>query len=304
MIWQVVLAALCASAVAQVGSRGHTDSGIVITDYHSKLDMTSQNPVETISLKVSNKSPSAVSSIQVLIPLDRKVIGASAEDAYGQKLGVKELSQTINVLVDGKNMVEFRQFEITPQQPISPEYDLKIPNLKFVYNSFYAFKPKTTDLFDSQKVLVTIFKMPASPYRIENAVSDLIYGDTKRTENFQGKDLPPYTATSTRLHFPLNIHFVHSSTTTRYIEISHWGNIYFKDQYLLHNRASKFRGEFSTLDFNKHKQETGRNAFRSARIRLPSNAWGLFYRDEIGNITTSAVTRRVRSDYVVGWNFR
>ena len=296
MIWQVVLAILCASAVAQSGSRGHADPGLVISDYQSKLDMTTQNPVETVSLKVSNKSPNAVNSIIVLVPTDRKVIGASAEDAYGQKLTVVQLSQTINVQVDGKSMQEFRQFEITPQQPISPEYDLKIPKLKFVYNSFYVFKPRSTDLFESQKVLVTIYKSPASPYRIESYATEILYGDNRRSENFQGRDVAPFSASSNKMNFPLNMHFVHSSTTTRYIEISHWGNIYFKDQYLLHNRAAKLRGEFSTLDFNKYKTDTGRNAFRSAKVKLPANAWGLFYRDEIGNITTSSVAKRVSSD--------
>ena len=267
---------------------------IVITDYHSKLDLTTQNPVETISLKVHNKSPSAVNSILVLVPTDRKVIGASADDAYGQKLIVKELSQSVSVLVDGKNSIDFRQFEIFPQQPINPDYDLKIPNLRFTYNSFYSFKPRSTNLFDSQKVIVSIFKVPASPYSIEKAVSEVVYADNKRSEIHTKSSIAPLTSEAAKLHFPLNLHFVHSSTTTRYVEISHWGNIYFKDQYLLHNRAAKFRGEFSTLDYNKHKSDTGRNSFRSAKIKLPSNAWGLFYRDEIGNITTSTVSRRVR----------
>lgn len=291
MIWQIVLASLSSVVLAQTGTKVTTDPGIVITQYENILDLTTQNPSEMIAMIVSNKSPKAVSSIVVLVPSERRVIGASAEDAYGQKLDIKELNQTISVNVDGKSMVDFRQFEITPQQPISPEYELKISKLRFVYNSFYVFKPKSTDLFDSQKVLVRIYKTPASPYKIIESLSEVITGDEKKTNSYNGDNLAPLTATSARLHFPLNIHFLQSSTISRYIEISHWGNIYFKDLYKLHNRAAKFRGSFSTIDFNKNRKDTGRNAFRGTRVRLPANAWGLFYRDEIGNITTSAVKK-------------
>lgn len=293
MIKHLALVALCACVLAQSRIDSQADNGIVITEYQSKVDLTVQNPIEKITLTISNRSPNPLKNFLIMVPDDRSVVGGTAEDAYGQMLSFERLKDTTWVDVDGKKRVEFVHYVVTPQQPISPEYSLKL-SLTLYFNSFYSFKPRSVNLFDDQKVLVTVYKVPASPYKILQASTDVTYGDRRSTEKYSANQvIPPLSPSSTTLHFPLNIHFVHSKGTTRYIEISHWGNIYFQDQYLLHNRAAKFRGEFSTLDFNKGRKDTGRHAFRSAYVKLPPTAWGLFYRDEIGNITTSSTHRTV-----------
>ena len=102
-------------------------------------------------------------------------------------------------------------------------------------------------------------------------------------------------------------------SSSRYIEISHWGNIKFTEQYDMQNRAAKFVGEFSTLDFNERNTHVGRNAFRMSTIELPFNTWGFSYRDELGNISTSIAKRDNRKGKAVvilkpryallgGWN--
>jgi Ribophorin I len=288
-----IVALLASAAMTQTpGGTSLSSHGVMITEYSSKVFYTIQNPMEKISITISNKSPDAIKSFVILLPADRKVLGRDVEDSYGQKLEFELLEQTASVAVNGLNKQEFRQYQVTPQQPISPEYDLKA-TITLYYNSFYTFKPKSVNLFDEQKVLVTVYKVPASPYPIKSALADINYGDSSRTERFSANDIAPLSPVTGNMHFPLNMHFVHSKRTSRYIEISHWGNIYFQEQYLLHNRAAKFKGEFSTLDFNKGRKDTGRHAFRSQVVKLPATAWGLFYRDEIGNITTSTVSRRV-----------
>jgi len=60
------------------------------------------------------------------------------------------------------------------------------------------------------------------------------------------------------------------------------------------NRAAKFIGQFSTLDFNTGNYKiAGKNAFKSSRVTFPYTVWGLEYRDELGNITTSKAWRDV-----------
>ena len=102
-------------------------------------------------------------------------------------------------------------------------------------------------------------------------------------------------------------------TSSRYVEVSHWGNIFFKEHYDMQNRAAEFKGEFSTIDFNDNRKDTGKNAFRRGVVTFPASVWGLEYRDELGNITTSRAYRRESEDraYAVltprfalqgGWN--
>ena len=278
---------------------GHSND-LVINEYQSKLDLTGQTPFEKISLQVTNKSPSQINRISILVPSERVVVSSSVEDAYGQPLTLVKTEEVITATVDGKTERSFQVFEIRLQNPISPEYDFKISSLMIYYKSFYVFYPKKIDLFEDQKVKAIVYKVPASVYPIERVELELTMGDAlkRRRDSFEAQDVSPLSPQSQIYQFVLNVHFVQSSKTTRYIEISHWGNIYFNDEYFLKNRGAKFRGAFSTLDFNKGRKDTGRTAFREETIRLPVNAWGLFYRDEIGNISTSQVTRSVSASYV------
>ena|SRR3990167_527383 len=274
----------------------HASSALVITDYQSEFELITQNPVEKISLSFTNRSPKPISSVQLLVPIDRVVIGSVVEDVYGQPQTLVETNTTLAVTVDQKKTVTFREYRIDLNRAVEPEGDFKISTIKLYYNSFFEFKPKNIDLFEDQKVLLTAYKVPASPYRIEKAVSTITYGDvgSQRKEKGEATAVNPLSPVSVRLHFVLNVPFVQTSITKRYIEVSHWGNAYFKDEYKLHNRGAKFRGAFSTIDFHKSRKDTGKNAFRSETIKLPVNAFGLFYRDEIGNISTSTVSERVR----------
>ena len=81
-------------------------------------------------------------------------------------------------------------------------------------------------------------------------------------------------------------------SSQRKIEISHWGNVNFHETYDMQNRCAPFKGEFSTLDFNKgNRDKAGRNAFIGTEINLPFTSWGFDFRDELGNITTTMAIR-------------
>lgn len=88
-------------------------------------------------------------------------------------------------------------------------------------------------------------------------------------------------------------------SSSRYIEISHWGNIKFSEVYDMHNRAAKLVGHFSNIDFPNRRptdqSNAGRNSFRYSDIELPYEAWGFSYRDELGNITTSVARKDQQS---------
>jgi oligosaccharyltransferase complex subunit alpha (ribophorin I) len=56
----------------------------------------------------------------------------------------------------------------------------------------------------------------------------------------------------------------------------------------LSNIGAKLAGEFSRIDY---QEQTAKNSFRSTTVKLPPDTWGLYYRDEVGNISTSRVRR-------------
>jgi hypothetical protein len=103
------------------------------------------------------------------------------------------------------------------------------------------------------------------------------------------ENIAPYSFEEKRVHFVMNENFLQMRSSSRYVEVSHWGNVHFSETYDMQNRCAPFKGEFSTLDFNRaNRDKAGRNAFVGSEIELPFTTWGFDFRDEIGNITTMA----------------
>ncbi len=74
-------------------------------------------------------------------------------------------------------------------------------------------------------------------------------------------------------------------------EISHWGNIAVEQKYQVTNIGSLLDGEFGRVDYDDYGRFGGKNAIRKIRAKLPLRSWGLWYRDEIGNVSTSRASR-------------
>jgi len=71
------------------------------------------------------------------------------------------------------------------------------------------------------------------------------------------------------------------------IEISHWGNIAVEESYYLKHTGAKLKGSFSRYDYQRSNQ--GVSSFRQINALLPASATDIYYRDRIGNISTSHV---------------
>ncbi len=97
---------------------------------------------------------------------------------------------------------------------------------------------------------------------------------------------------------PLKIHYENNRPISvfnyahRTYEVSHWGNIAVEDKYQITNIGAKLEGEFGRVDYDQNNG--GRNAIRKLKAKLPMKSFGLWYRDEIGNVSTSRAAREVR----------
>mmetsp|Transcript_1847 Transcript_1847/g.3300 ORF Transcript_1847/g.3300 Transcript_1847/m.3300 type:complete len:618 (-) Transcript_1847:1253-3106(-) len=72
------------------------------------------------------------------------------------------------------------------------------------------------------------------------------------------------------------------------VTISHWGNINVVEHYVIRNVGARLKGEFSQVN---HVSEENQNVMNGAVFRLPPSATNVYYRDAIGNITTSSLKR-------------
>lgn len=133
----------------------------------------------------------------------------------------------------------------------------------------------------------------------------------------------PYDATVAgsrepmRVHFENNSPFITADSVEREIEVSHWGNVAVEEHYEVHHAGAKLAGGFSRLDYQVWQHTCGRacvlvasptsppptpqtksvksSSFRKFTCVLPASASGMYYRDIIGNISTSEVSRTRRS---------
>jgi len=79
------------------------------------------------------------------------------------------------------------------------------------------------------------------------------------------------------------------------IEVSHWGNIAVEEHVHILHEGAKLKGSFSRYDFQRNPQ-SGPSSVKSYKTILPAAAKDVYYRDEIGNISTSHL--RDDEDYV------
>ncbi|KII69401.1 Dolichyl-diphosphooligosaccharide--protein glycosyltransferase subunit 1 [Thelohanellus kitauei] len=100
-------------------------------------------------------------------------------------------------------------------------------------------------------------------------------------------DIPPFSTKEFFVFFKyFNPIFVLAQYSKVY-QISEWGIISVMEEFWVSNRAAMLKGSYSRFTDNQQDKQ----AVYSWEMRIPSNAYGIYYRDGLGNISTSSVTR-------------
>ncbi|KAG6669846.1 hypothetical protein CIPAW_01G271900 [Carya illinoinensis] len=136
------------------------------------------------------------------------------------------------------------------------------------------------------KKQTTFFKTPSSKLesftRVEptnRAGTELKYGPY---ENH-----PPYSFLPILLHFENNNPFAIVEELVREVEISHWGNLQITESYKLAHAGARHKGMFSRVEYQSRPSISGVSSFKNLLARLPPRVHSVYYRDEIGNISSS-----------------
>eukprot|EP00854_Cymbomonas_tetramitiformis_P003140 gene3140-3973_t len=164
--------------------------------------------------------------------------------------------------------------------------------------------PKKIDQADPQRVLYQDNHFFLTPYVTEQQITSVTLPSTlvesvsveqpsSRTdyEITYGPygEKPAFSESPMRLHFENNAPFARALTFTREIQVSHWGNVAIEETYLIQHDGAKHKGEFSRYDYQRNAKANGVSAFKKLLAVLPPRARSMYYRDEIGNISSSHV---------------
>ncbi|XP_077384693.1 dolichyl-diphosphooligosaccharide--protein glycosyltransferase subunit 1 [Festucalex cinctus] len=100
------------------------------------------------------------------------------------------------------------------------------------------------------------------------------------------REIPQFSQDAMKIHFENNTPFLTISSITRTIEVSHWGNIAVEETIDVRHTGAVLKGPFSRYDYQR-QSDSGISSVKSFKTILPASAQDVYYRDEIGNISTS-----------------
>lgn len=155
--------------------------------------------------------------------------------------------------------------------------------VKFIDNHFLW----TGYAVDSQKTEIKLSSNAIESHSQEKPT--VAKGDTITYGDYGKKDA--FARSKLSVHFKNDAPFVTADSMVKEIEISHWGNnVAVTEEYMLHNTGAKLKGGFSRFDYQSSGAAyISRPVIQSLKGKLPYGASDLYYRDAIGNVSTSVV---------------
>jgi len=129
-------------------------------------------------------------------------------------------------------------------------------------------------------------------------------------------DIAPLSVSNLTVHFENNSPFVVVKNLVKEYEVSQWGNLAVEETYEVAHEGAKITGPFNRYEFQRFGAPSSVN---SIVRRIPKEASDIYYRDVIGNISTSHLSdfkENIRVDLIprfplfggwknafyIGWN--
>ncbi|XP_015190824.1 PREDICTED: dolichyl-diphosphooligosaccharide--protein glycosyltransferase subunit 1 [Polistes dominula] len=159
--------------------------------------------------------------------------------------------------------------------------------IKYIGN-VYIYSPYTVGK------LTTTVSLPSRNVESYSKIKPVFQSDSTITYGPYEK-LQPFSYEELTVHFENNNKFLTVTRIERSIEISHWGNIAVEESIDLVHTGAQLKGSFSRYEYAR-ETKTGQASIQSFDTILPAAASDIYYRDEIGNISTSHT--RIKKDSV------
>lgn len=278
--------------------------GITVKKATRNIDLTSQFSKQNVTLSLTNSG--SQSAAEVYFALDTKTAAhLSLFDAYigdSEEPVVAKVAETVEREIAGKK-VSFVLYRVALPKPLAPSATLDVRG----YQVFtHTQTPYPASISQTEKQLVKYYDNAyiASPYvtqtqttTIKLATSHIEHKTDVAPTSVKGDtitygpyvDLQSFRHAELFLHFENNANFLTVTSLVKEFEISHWGNVAVEETYKVQHDGARLKGTFSRYDY----QRSGGNApahIPVMRHVLPEGASDIYYRDEIGNISTSHIT--------------
>uniref|UniRef100_A0A1D1ZGL5 Dolichyl-diphosphooligosaccharide--protein glycosyltransferase subunit 1 n=1 Tax=Anthurium amnicola TaxID=1678845 RepID=A0A1D1ZGL5_9ARAE len=279
-------------------------SDLVILKLDRKIDLTSHIVRVTSSLKIENTGPGVASKVLLVFPNHQArnlaELRSFCHEGKGKSKGSSERLHVEVVQPEGMP-TDLAFYSVHLQKELNEGEILTLEVLAVFTHLLKPF-PEQISQADVQLVLFQDSAYSLSPYvvKIQTLGIRLPSPNVESFTKFQNsklvdseikygpyENLPAFSYTPIVVHFECNRPFAVAQELLREIEISHWGNIQVTEHYKLVHGGADIKGGFSRIDYQSRPVVWGASSFRHLLARLPPRAHSFYYRDEIGNVSTS-----------------
>lgn len=270
---------------------------LVNTKVARNIDIASQLVKVLIQLSLENTGKSPVSSFLYALEPDTKpnlsFFGASqVQEERKLNLKLEEVKHQQNAAHKDFFKIHFK----TPLQPGSET----IVRIELVYTRALVPYPSSISQSDKQLVMyhgnhyyyspyltktqTTVVTLPSSSTESFSKVKPVAHNDNLITYG-PYENVAAFSISKMTIHCENNNPFLTVTNLNRAIEVSHWGVISVEEVIDVAHTGAVLKGPFSRYEFQR--DQSGIASVKSFKTVLPASASDVYYRDEIGNISTS-----------------
>jgi len=301
----ILLGCLTLLAGVQSAAVETVNADVIVDSVDRSIDIASQLVKINTKLTLTNNGKGAISGFHYGLEEAAKAklafIGAtvgSSEKTYLRTSSVqikdspagagfyrielkKPLSPKDSVTVEVETILA-KALDLFPKELVQKERQLVLFKGNHYVFLPYKTKTQTTKVTLSGTSIESYSKL--KPVSVSDAV--ITYGPYANVE--------PFSFDEMSVHYENNNPFLVVTHMERVVELSMWGNIAIEETIEARHNGAALKGSFSRYEFQR--ENSGVAAIKSFKTFLPASANGVYYRDEIGNISTSAM--RVLDDAV------
>jgi len=266
-------------------------SSLVIQDVRRTIDLTTNVARHSIEITFGN---AVEKSFYLVVPKDNATQLAGIDAKYGEKdLSVEKVAKPaafdntdvdyFQVNLEGKlpadAVVVIDQTFTNCLEPFPREVAQKTNQFTIYWDNLYFLSPYKVE---SQTTIFKFASETVESYTKEEsssvAADKLTYGEFKDVAAFSHKLI--------HVHFQNNSPFLRTDSLKRTLQISAWGVLQVEERYNLKHVGALLKGVFSRLELQRYPAPSSVAMVTAA---LPADATEIYFRDDIGNISTSTV---------------
>ncbi|KAK6144771.1 hypothetical protein DH2020_021591 [Rehmannia glutinosa] len=277
--------------------------GLQILHAERQIDLTSHIVRVYLTLKVENIEDDPASKVLLAFPPAQfdhlSLVKAAVTVGKKRKKSYVPLEVNPTEQPDAPNGTKYYTISL-----LNPLLKGEITTLEILYILSHSLEPFPAEISQSESQLVYYHDSAIilSPYHIKQQAT-LVKTPTNKVESFTQveptfrtgtelkygpyEDRNPYSYSPIIVHFENNNPFAVVEELEREIEVSHWGSVQVTERYKLAHAGAKHKGVFSRVEYQSRPTGSGVSSFKHLLAELPPRVHSVYYRDDIGNISSS-----------------